>query len=82
MATRVRNKEHVPGNWATLIFIPGNFVWIEGALFMFCLVQTSLPSLQLPEGCSVVDPIIDEVGLHISLSRVLYVKEMQIEFMM
>lgn len=20
---RVRNKEHVPGNWATLIYIPG-----------------------------------------------------------
>lgn len=44
-------------------------------------MQVRLPSLQLPEGCTAFDPISEGIGFHVSLSRVLYVKEMQIELL-
>ena len=72
---RIRNVPHIPGNWATSVYIPvkhqGLDVWIDQA---FERLRSKNPDLEriLPQ-----DSELD--GLHISLSRTVYLKVYQID---
>ena len=68
---KIRNVPHVPGNWATLVYIE-----IESLEMVETLDELYNHLFQLNPN---LHPIQDDLGYHLSLSRTVYLKVYHIE---
>lgn len=86
---RIRNKGHVQGNWATIIFIPSKYTKniTHNSSFFLDVVRGKEREVidkkvhELSQELNVkftpVDPLTPEFPFHLSLSRTLYLKHYQ-----